>query len=83
MRFDELQVFYHAHPVAGSVSFVNSHQSVAGKAFALVTKGDFTLGQLGALFLDPCTLLVSWSAAYAVSQSNSFCLQIMLQSQIA
>jgi hypothetical protein len=82
-RFDELQVFYHTHPVAGSVSFVNSHQSVAGKAFALVTKGDFTFGQFRALFLQKRTLLVPWSAAYAVSHPDTFCFHIMLQSQIA
>lgn len=38
MFFDELQIVYHTHPVARSVSIVNGSQSLTWKAFALVTK---------------------------------------------
>jgi hypothetical protein len=83
MFSDKLQVVYHTHPVARSVSFVNGSQSLAWKAFALITKGDFTFGQFGTLLFQKRALLVSWSAAYALDHSDPFCLQIMLQSQVA
>jgi hypothetical protein len=42
MFFNELQVVYHTHPVASSVSFVNGSQSLAWEALALVAETDFT-----------------------------------------
>jgi hypothetical protein len=83
MFLDELQVSNHTHPVARPVSFVNNSQSVARKAFTPKTKGDFSLGQFGALFLQKSTFLVPRSAACAVDHSDPFCFHIMLQSQIA
>jgi hypothetical protein len=77
---DELQVVYHAHPVARPVSFVDGSQSVAWEAFALVTESDFAFGQFGALLFQKCTVFVSWSAAYAVDHSDAFCLKVMLLS---
>jgi hypothetical protein len=82
MLSDELQIFYHTHPVPGPVSFVNSLQSVTWKACTFKTKGDFTLGQFGALFLYKSTLLVPRPAAYAVNHPNLFAFQIILESQI-
>jgi len=80
---DELQVVDQAHLVARLVSFVNGSQSPAWEAFALVTKDGLTFGQFGALFLQKCTVLVSWSAAYAADHSDPFCLEVMFLSQIA
>lgn len=80
MFSDELQIFYHTHPVARPVSFVKCPQSVAWKGCALETIGDLTFGQLGALFLEKRTFLVSWSAPCALDHSDPFCLQVMLQS---
>ena len=41
--FNELQIVYHTHPVASSVSFVNGSQSLAWEALALVAEIDFSL----------------------------------------
>jgi hypothetical protein len=77
MFFHELQVVYHAHPVARPVSFIDGSQPVAWKALALVAESDFAFGQFSALFFQKCTVLISWSAAYAVDHSDAFSLKVM------
>jgi len=80
MFFDELQIAYQTHSIVGSVSFINCFQSVAGKALALETEGDFAFGQFNALLLQKRTVLSSQSAAYAPCHLDSLCPQIVLQS---
>jgi len=75
--FDELQVLYHAHPVAGLVSFVDGSQPVAWEAFAFKTEVSFPFGQFGAMLLQKGALLVPRSAAYAVDHSDPFALHVM------
>jgi hypothetical protein len=81
--FDELQIAYQTHSIMGSVSFINCLQSVAGKALALETEGDFAFGQFNALLLQKRTVLSSQSAAYAPGHPDSLCLQVILQCQVA
>jgi hypothetical protein len=83
MLFDELQIVYQAHSEVGSVSFIDCFQSAAWKALALETERDFTFRQLGTLLLEERTVLSSQPAAYAPCHLDTFCPQIMLQSQVA
>jgi hypothetical protein len=47
--FEEIQVLYHAHPVARAVS---SSQPIAWKATALKTKSDLVICQFGTIFFS-------------------------------
>jgi hypothetical protein len=82
MFFNELQIAYQARSVVSSVSIVNVFQPITRKALALETIGDFTFEQFGTMLPQKRTFLVSRSAAYASGHPDSFCPQIILQSQV-
>jgi hypothetical protein len=78
----ELQVFYHAHPITGSIPFVNGFQSFTWKTVAFVTKSQLAFGEYTALFLKKPALLVSWSATRTTYYFNAFASQIVSIRQV-
>ena len=76
--FDEIQILYHTHSITRFVSTVNSSQPITWKATALKTENDLIICQLRTMFFQKSTVLVSWSAAYAIRHSDALVFHVIL-----
>ena len=83
MLFYEIEVFYHAHMVKGTIALIEGFKAAAGKILAFIAEPHKPFPKQATLFFHKSTALTTWNATTAVRFSKSFLLQIVFHRQVA
>ena len=81
--FDKFEIFYHAHMVFGSVTFIEGFQPATGKILALIAEPNKAFTQTFTLLLHKDTVLATWQASRTVFLRKPLVLEVIFHRQVA